>query len=75
MSLDKNKPFGVVIGVHDASFEQDGELFDFLGNAIAKDSKPKRKKRDIQEVTEIDTSDADAVIMPEVDTAEADDLI
>ena len=32
--LDRNKPFGVVQGEHNAAFEQDGVLFDIDGNEI-----------------------------------------
>lgn len=32
--LDRNKPFGVVQGEHNAAFEQDGVAFDIDGNEI-----------------------------------------
>lgn len=41
--LDRNKPYGVVQGEHNAAFEQDGVAFDIDGNEIVaeqKDSDP-----------------------------------
>jgi hypothetical protein len=32
--LDKSKPFGIICGVHDASFVQDGAYFDAEGNEL-----------------------------------------
>jgi len=34
MKLDKQRSYGTVMGHHTASYEQDGVLFDALGNAI-----------------------------------------
>lgn len=45
--LDRNKPYGVVQGEHNAAFEQDGVAFDIDGNEIVaeqKDSDPKAEQ-------------------------------
>lgn len=50
MKLDKSKPFGVVFGISDAAFEQDGVLFDCdgesIGDEVAK-SKGGRPKKEV----------------------------
>ena len=37
--LDRNKPYGVVQGEHNAAFEQDGVAFDIDGNEIVAEQK------------------------------------
>lgn len=39
MKLDKNKSYGEVIGISQARFEQDGVLFDALGDEIKSDKR------------------------------------
>lgn len=71
MKLDKDQPYGVISGVHNASFEQDGVLFDIEGNVVQAEEEAKKRGRKAKMEEAIE----DEAVTEEVVSEKVDDPI
>lgn len=65
MKLDKSRKYGVISGLHYASFEQDGLLFDGQGNVIANQDAAERPRlaAAMEQVSRLKVSEEEEAIL------------